>query len=42
MRMPKHPHFQTFPLEKYEWIAYNHLRSNQRIFVCPMVATGNL
>lgn len=34
--------FPKLPLENHERIVYNHLRNNQRIFACPMIATGNL
>lgn len=34
--------FPKLPLEISKRIVYNHHRSNQRIFACPMVATGNL
>ena len=40
--MQKASPFPKLPLENYKRIVYNHLRNNQRIFACPMIATGNL
>lgn len=39
--MPKSP-FPKLPLESDKQIVYNQCRNNQRIFACPMIATGNL
>lgn len=35
------PPFPKLPLEKSLWVLYNQIRSNQRIFACPLIATGN-
>lgn len=34
--------FPKLILANEQFIVYNHFRSNQRVFACPMVVTGNL